>query len=200
MKKEFYFICLFVICLFSCQGKKSESVVVEKDSITCEILQVKLSDNPTVIKEKLTNQGYHWEESEGSGGLCYIKVKGLFSFSGYYFENLNYCTFDAKIFMIHFDKECDSLVTAQKLYDEISKKIDAKYNKFKSDKLNDNFLSYVEYDDGKTNLSIGISHHEQEKIQWFFDEEDKHNAREYWSVILYYSPNKEAEEKNKNDF
>lgn len=198
MRKELYLICILVICLLSCQGKKSESKIVENDSITCNVLQVNLSDNPNQIKEKLTNQGYHWEES--AGNISHIKVKETFSFSGYYFDYLTFTIFDAKIYMLHMGKECDSLVTAQNLYSEIYTKIETKYSKFKTENKNDAYLNYVDYDDGKTILSVGIDYHEQEDNKWFFDDEDKHNAREYWSVIITYSPKEEKSNKETNDF
>lgn len=198
MRKNLYYFILLVFFLFSCQGKKSESQLVKKNSIACNILGVNLSDNTNQIKEKLTNQGYHWEEEVNTDGLSWIGVKDDFSFSGYYFTYLTYLIYDAKIFQIHFRKEFDSPNDAQKFFEELCKKIDAKYSEFNTQNVNDNYLSYKEYNDGKISLSVGVEHHEQEKILPFFDKEDIHNAREYWKVIICYDPIKT--EKNTNNF
>ena len=87
---------------------------------------------------------------------------------------------------------------AQTFFDELCKKIDEKYSEFKTNNVNDNYLSYTEYNDGKISLDVGVDHHEQEEILPFFDKEDIHNVREYWKVIICYNPIKEV--KNINDF
>ena len=92
---------------------------------------------------------------------------------------------------------------AQKVFDELSNKVIAKYQKFKVDKQNrlDSILvKSIEFDDGKTNLTIDIFHHEKGEILSLYDEELKHRAREYWSVVIYYAPSEEGEKMNKNDF
>lgn len=203
MRKEYIFFVFIVLCMFSCKGKKGESSVVENESIVCNILGVSLNDNPYIIKEKLTKGGFHWEEYLSNNGLCIISLKEKFSFSGQYFEGLSFCALNAKLHQIHFRKDCDSLSLAQKVFDELSNKVIAKYQKFKVDKQNrlDSILvKSIEFDDGKTNLTIDIFHHENGEILSLYDEELKHRAREYWSVVIYYAPSEEGEKINKNDF
>lgn len=202
MRKEYVILIFIVACIFSCQGKKDNTSIVENDSIACNILGVNLNDNPYIIKEKLTKEGYHWKENVFKNGFCTIRIEENFSFSGHDFGDLSFHTMDTKLYLIQFGRECDSLSSAQKLYDEVSKKILAKYSKFKDLKVKqyDNCVKSLEFDDGKIHLLIGIFHHEKDEILASFDEEEKHRAREYWSVSISYLPQKEVEDKDKNDF
>lgn len=177
--------------MFSCQGEKGKSSVVNNDTIACNVLGVSLNDNPRIISEKLTKGGYQWEETLNISGPSTIALKDTFSFSGVYFDHLYFDATNNHLNQICISKECDSLWLAQDAYDEVCNKFKAKYSQFIVDKeyfYNDQELNCLEFDDGKTHLFISLFHHKKEEISEFYDEERKHRAREHWRVLIYYTP------------
>ena len=196
MRKFFLFIST-IFLFVACGNKQSENNGDNVSKINKTVLGVSLKDNRNQVIQKIEEQGYKIEET----GM-FLCVKDKYSFSGFYFDELSFAIFDAKVFAITLSNEYESEEAARKQYDEISLKISEKYSIFKTDKTNDGFLVYTEYDDKETNLSLSILYHPQEDVPPLFrDSETLHKAREHWELLVMYNPSNEASiKKNKNEF
>lgn len=172
MNKFVLFILTLFICS-ACGNKQTDNSGVSKINKT--VLGVSLKDNRYQVVQKIEERGYKIEEN----GM-FLCVKDKFSFSGFYFDDLSFAIFDAKVFVITLTSEYESEESARKQYDEINKKLNEKYSKFRTNKTNDGFLVYTEYDDKETNLSLSILYKPKEDVPSpFRDSETLHKAREH---------------------
>lgn len=196
MRKFILFISTIFLFL-ACGNKQTEKSSVEVTKINKTVLGVSLMDNRNQVVKKIEEQGYQIEEN----GM-FLCIKDKYSFSGFYFDDLSFAIFDAKVFVITLTSEYESEESARKQYDEINKMLNEKYSKFKTDKTNDGFLVYTEYDDKETNLTLSILYKPQEDVPPLFrDSETLHKAREHWELLVMYNPSKEASiNENKNEF
>ena len=186
-----------VIVFLACGNKSSTMDNEEPAKINKSVLGVLLMDNRNQVIKKIEEQGYKIEENN-----MFLSVKDKYSFSGFYFDDLSFAIFDAKVFMITLTKEFESEESARSQYLEIEKILNEKYVKFKTNKKNDGFLVYTEFDDKETNLSLSILYKPKEDVPPLFrDSESLHKAREHWELLIMYNPSKEAPiNNNKNEF
>ena len=190
MKNNLTFIVLtflffsFISCTSEGNKDAKEKESVSKDSfIDDEVLQVKLGDNRTQIGEKLTNQGYKWEDTSAG-----IVVKETFKYDDKYFDKAVFTIFDAKLFFTSITNTYYSEEESLKAFEEYDTYFNSKYSKFKTAKTNDLCQKYSEYDDKKINLSIMLIHSEKTEVPALFqDEETLQNAKEHWDVSITYN-------------
>ena len=196
MRKSFLFLSTIFFFL-ACGSKQTELSGDEVSKINKTVLGVSLMDNRNQVIQKIEEQGYKIEEN----GM-FLCVKDKYSFSGFYFDDLSFAIFDAKVFVITLTSEYESEEVARKQYEEINKILNEKYSKYKTDKTNDGFLVYTEFDDKETNLSLSILYKPKEDVPPLFrDSETLHKAREHWELLVMYNPSKDASiNENKNEF
>ena len=196
MRKSLLFLSTLFIFL-SCGNKPSTKDNEEPAKINKSVLGVSLMDNRNEVIKKIEEQGYKIEEN--SMFLC---VKDKYSFSGFYFDDLSFAIFDAKVFVITLTKEFESEEAARNNYLEIEKILNEKYAQFKTDKKNDGYLVYTEFDDKETELSLSILYKPEKDVPPLFrDSETLHQAREHWELLIMYMPSKDAPiNNNKNEF
>lgn len=174
---------LVAFSFISCNGGNSKENGKDDSSIDDAVLQVKIGDNRTQVGEKLTSQGYKWED--GSLG---ITVKEKFKYDGIYFDKADFTIFDAKVCFTAVTNTFFSEEEAIKAFEEYDAKYNSKYAKFKTSKTNDLCLRYSEYDDNNIDLSIMLSHSEKEDVPALFqDEETLEAAKEHWDVTITYN-------------
>ena len=127
-----------VFFFLSCGNKPSAKNNEEPAKINKSVLGVSLMDNRNQVIKKIEEQGYKIEENS-----MFLSVKDKYSFSGFYFDDLSFAIFDAKVFMITLTKEFESEESARSQYLEIEKILNEKYAKFKTNKKNDGFLTWI---------------------------------------------------------
>lgn len=191
------FTLLIVIFLGACGNKPTTKNVEEPTKINNTVLGVSLMDNRNLVIKKIDEQGYKIEERNH-----FLSVEEKYSFSGFYFDDLTFFMFDAKVFVITLTAEFESEEAAKKQYAEIEKKLNEKYSPFKTNNTNDGFLLYTEFDDKKTNLSLSIQYKPKEDVPPLFrDSESLHRAREHWELLIMYNPSRDTSvNENKNEF
>jgi len=184
MKKLLSIIMVLMVFSFiSCNGGKSNESGTDTSAIDDAVLQVKIGDNRTQVGEKLTSQGYKWEDDNVG-----ITVKEKFQYDDNYFDKVVFTIFDAKVFFTAVTNTYYSEKEAINAFEKYDSKYNSKYAKFKTNKTNEQCLKYSEYDDNNINLSIMLVHNEKEDVPALFqDEETLKAAKEHWDVTITYN-------------
>jgi len=184
MKKLLSIIMVLMVFSFiSCNGGKSNESGTDTSAIDDAVLQVKIGDNRTQVGEKLTSQGYKWEDDNVG-----ITVKEKFQYDDNYFDKVVFTIFDAKVFFTAVTNTYYSEKEAINAFEKYDSKYTSTYAKFKTNKTNEQCLKYSEYDDNNINLSIMLVHNEKEDVPALFqDEETLKAAKEHWDVTITYN-------------
>lgn len=179
---SFLLLAILVFFFISCNKRvsKNSEKPSEIERIDDAILQVKIGDNRTQVGEKLTSQGYKWNDDEK-----FITVSETFKYNDKYFKKAVFHIFDAKVFFSQVTNKYYDEKEAIDAFEEYNKDLNAKYSKFKTSKTNDVCLKYAQYSDNVTNLSIMLNHNEKQDVPKFLqDEETLKDAKEHWEVTI----------------
>lgn len=175
--------------VFACSNKQVQTTKPQAP-INRTVVGITLGDSRKSVVDTLKNQGYNWEDVRGS--LSWFRLNEEIEFSGHKFQTLSVYFKNAKVdelelmnrYYLEEQKE-----EAFKVYNEIKKKLDAKYLTYKDTIHTANLKYYTRYDDHKTNVILCLDFHPKEKVDPLFANDLKsiEDAMAYWYIDLWYS-------------
>lgn len=173
---------------------KSGSTNVTGVGIDSETYGVKLKENRSHLEASLKEKGEKWEIINDG---MFVKVDKSTDYCGTSFDAVTFVLTNDNVNMTTLSKKFYNKEEAAKAYNVVLSQVNSKYGKLKKDQSNDEELSFTQYKDQNTDLSVFLIHHPKEDaIAEAENEAAKSQAKEYWEVDVSFEVIESTEKMN----
>ena len=163
---------------------KSDGSNVAGAGIDTETYGVKLTEKQSQLEATLNEKGVKWEKINDG---MFIKVNESTDYCGITFDIVTYIMTNDKVNMTTLTKKLYNKEDAAKAYNDVLSQVNTKYGRLKKDSSNDENLSFEQFKDNNTDLSVFLIHHSKEDaIEEAENEAAKSQAKEYWEVVVSF--------------
>ena len=163
---------------------KSDTSNVVGVGIDTETFGVNLTEEQSQLEAKLKEKGVKWEKINDAN---FIKVNESTDYCGISFDAVTYVMTNDKVNMTTLTKKYYNKEDATKAYHDVLSQVNTKYGRLKKESSNDENLSFEQFKDNNTDLSVFLIHHSKEDaLEEAENETAKSQAKEYWEVDVIF--------------